>query len=97
MIKYNYIVRTIYDDGDLGEADIHKAETLEDAYNFMCKYYLDVDQEEEIKSQADFYKKYPFEKVKKSIEEEGYFVFWLTVLDIQTIDFYINNFIDEVY
>lgn len=94
MIKYNYIVRTFYDDGDHGETDIHKAETLEDAYNFMCIYYL---KEEEIKSQADFYKKYPFEKVKKSIEEKGYFIFWSSALEIQTTDFYINNFIDEVY
>lgn len=93
MIKYNYVVRTAYTIDDYGKIDVHKAITLADAYNFMVKYYL---KEEAIKSQAEFYKKYPFEKVRESIENKGYFTFW-DVLDIQTTEFYINDYISEVY
>lgn len=94
MIKYNYIVRTVYSNSDCEEIRyVHKARTLADAYNFITNYYL---KEELIKSQADFYQKYPFKKVEKSIEEKGYFVF-LGPIDIQTVEFYINDYVNEVY
>lgn len=94
MTKYKYVVN--YDDIDYEIEDTRKAKTLEDAYNFMCKWYVQEKYEDGFKTKKEFYEKYPFDEVKKQIVAHSYFNF-MYCDDIQTMEFYVNNFLKEVY
>lgn len=94
MKEYKYIINVVYDD-EYDQIDTRKAKTLEDAYQFMTKWYL---AEEKILSQAKFWEKYPFDKVKDNIEKYGFFNFDNEGDDdIQTMEFYIDKYMKEVY
>ena len=90
-MKYKYIINFTYDyDYDDDEIPIVRtAKTLEDAYQFLYELY-------QVKNpEIKFYKKYPFDKVKSEIEEYGYFEF-MDEDDIETVEFYINDYLIEV-
>ena len=90
-MKYKYII--IFNaHNKYKESVCQKAETLEDAYQFMTKWYL---KEEKILSQAKFWEKYPLNEIEKSIIEKGFYNF-TDEDEIQTVNFYINNYIKEV-
>lgn len=91
MTEYKYIVSFTYYEDDCEEIpNVRKAKTFEDAYRYLYEWYNQLD------SEINFYELYPFDEVKKHIAEYGYFNF-MNEDSIQTIDFYINDFIKEVY
>lgn len=87
--KNKYIVNFTYDYDDDEIPIVRTAKTLEDAYQFLYELY-------QVKNpEINFYEKYPFDKVKSEIEENGYFDF-MDEDDIETIEFYINDYLTEV-
>lgn len=88
-MKYKYIINFFYEDYGYEIPNTRKAKTLEGAYKYLCEWYQQID------PQINFYEEYPFDKVKKEIEKYGYFDF-IGNDDIETVDFYINDYLIEV-
>lgn len=69
-MKYKYII--IFNaHNKLKKSVCQKTETLESAYQFMCRQYT----RKKFESNIDFYKKYPFNEIEKSIIEKGFYNF----------------------
>ena len=85
-MKYKYIINITYENYGHKIPITKKAKTLEGAYNYLCGWY------QETNPQINFYEEYPLDKVKNEIEEYGYSDF-IGEDDIQTVDFYINDYL----
>lgn len=82
-MKYKYIINFFYEDCGYEIPNTRMAKTIEDAYNYLCELY------QQINPQIDFYEEYPLDKVKNEIEKYGYSGF-IGNDDIETVDFYIK-------
>ena len=93
-MKYKYII--IFNaHNKYKESVCQKVETLESAYQFMCRQYTHNLSRKKFESNIDFYKKYPLNEIEKSIIEKGVYNF-TDEDEIQTVDFYINDYLIEV-
>ena len=92
-MKYKYII--IFNaHNKYKESVCQKAETLESAYQFMCRQYTHNLSRKKFESNIVFYKKYPFNEIEKSLIEKGFYNF-TDEDEIQTVNFYINNYMKE--
>lgn len=74
-MKYKYII--VFDAHEKYKKEISsKTETLEAAYQFVCRQYTHNLSRRICKSNIEFYKKYPLDVIKKSIIEKGFLQFY---------------------